>query len=89
MSGTQQSDNTLDGIFHALYKNHHLLDDTFIRIDQAKKDLNKWRDEAVINAQLELLMGFRRRDFVDENMYQVAVLDRIAKLQPTSRGNHG
>lgn len=35
-------------------------------------------------AQLEILMGFRRRDFVNQDMYQAAVIDRIAKFKAES-----
>ena len=68
------SDTTLDEILRCLDSNPGLQ-------WQVKLGLLKWRDEAKAEAQLEILMGFRRRDFADGNMYKVAVLDRVAKLR--------
>ena len=68
------SDTTLDEILRCLDSNPGLQ-------SQVKLGLLKWRDEAKAEAQLEILMGFRRRDFADGNMYKVAVLDRVAKLR--------
>lgn len=45
--------------------------------------LNLYIEEKVKEAQLEVLMGFRRRDFVLEAMYETAILDRIEELRIT------
>ena len=42
------------------------------------------RDER-IEAQLEILRGFRRRDFVRDDFYEAAVIDRITQLSQQSQ----
>ncbi len=42
---------------------------------------------AEVRARLEILRGFRRCDFVREDMYQVAVLDRLAELTKQAEEN--
>lgn len=60
-------------------------DDTgFYRIagkQKVKSAIQAHLQEAIVAAQLEILMGFRRRDFVREDMYEAAVIKRIAELQ--------
>lgn len=45
--------------------------------------LNLYIEEKEKEAQLEVLMGFRKRDFVREDFYRVAVTDRIKELNGT------
>lgn len=42
--------------------------------------LERYAAQREAEAQVQILRGFRRRDFVDENFYKVAVLDRLAQL---------
>lgn len=89
MEPTQQSDNAMDRVLDVLYMQgeqageagYNSATHQIASVNGAKQHLLKWRDEAKAEAQLEILMGFRRRDFADGNMYKVAVLDRVAKLR--------
>jgi len=48
-----------------------------------KQALNLYIEEKERLARLEILRGFRRRDFVLEAMYETAILDRIEELRIT------
>ena len=88
-SSSKVSDNTLDNALDVLYMQgeqagvvgYNSATHQIVSVNGAKKELLKWHDTAVAEAKLEILMGFRRRDFVDEYMYKVAVLDRITAIQ--------
>lgn len=43
--------------------------------------LTSEKNKAVVEAQLSILRGFRRRDFTREDFYEHAILDRLTQLR--------
>lgn len=50
-----------------------------------KQAIQSLIEREVRNAQSEILQGFRRRDFVREDIYRTAVTDRLAELNQTNK----
>lgn len=54
------------------------------KLAYTKSELIKWKDTEIAKArkeaQLQILRGFRRHDFVRGDFYELAVIDRIQKI---------
>lgn len=79
-SDTSELDSITDLIF-AKIPDHHLKQQF---VDKTKAALLKWKDTEIAKArkeaQLQILRGFRRHDFVRGDFYELAVIDRIQKI---------
>jgi hypothetical protein len=53
---------------------HETMDDCPVKEAAAKLQ------QLLVEAQLHILRGFRRRDFVRDDFYEHAIIDRIAQL---------
>ncbi len=68
--------------FHNLkYGERCLTCKTYEQLDVVKSKLQKHIEIENLRSRIDLLIGFRRRDFVSDDFYENSVLDRITELE--------